>query len=398
MKNSTPLRTHVEQINGHYDPEYQPLYDQFLANFTEFNETGAAICVYRNGKQVVNLFGSHHSLNGPWQQDSRVCTMSCSKAPLALCIHILMERGLLSIDDPVAKHWPAFASCGKEAITIKHILNHTSGLPIITHCKNGDIFHWERMIKAIEKSSPIHTPGEKIIYHALTFGHLIGELIRRVDGRMPADFFHEEISQPYDLDYDLRHFPDQKIRSIAPHPNFRAIALQVFCKLPYLIPSWKMQYFKPCSKHYHPNAQQWQQSEIPAVTGQGSAAGLARLYAFLAGNGKLGEQTLCTPETIQRLSSVSKEGIESTSNCHWRMGLGFMLNSPEFVSFGDNPNSFGHMGMGGAIGFTDPKQKLAFAYVTEKYHHPNKRDKSMAGNRLQNLIKSCYQSLNVIEQ
>lgn len=378
------------QLNGHCHPDFAPLKSTFHENFLHHGESGAALTVYQHGEPVVQLYGSHNSHHGDWQATDRVCTMSCSKAPLALCLHLLIERGLATLDDPVAKHWPEFAQNGKDTIRIRQVLNHTAGLPTVSNCRNGDIFNWQRMITALEQASPLFPPGEKLAYHALTFGHLVGELIHRIDGRMPGDFFQQEISQPFGIDYDLKVIPGHSIRPIAPHPHFSALPLWFFSKLPYLLPRWKMQYFRPCNIHYHPNSRAWQSSEIPAVTGQGSATGLARLYAFLANGGHLGTQQFCSPETARRLQEVSHEGTELASNSHWRMGHGVMLNAPDPVAFGSSPNAFGHIGMGGATSFADPDNNLSFAYVTEKYHHPHKGDKSMAGMRLKRLIDACY--------
>lgn len=381
------------QLEGFCHPDFQSLREAFRDNFIHHGETGAGLSVYYQGKAVVQLYGSYRSHNGPWQEKDRVCTMSCSKAPLALCLHLLAERGQLSLDDRVALHWPEFAQNGKEAVTLRQLLNHTAGLPVVRTCRNGDIFHWERMIRALEQAPLVFPAGETLAYHALTFGHLVGELIRRIDGRMPALFFQQEISQPLGIDYDLKTFPEHRPRSIAPHVQFRPLPLWLFSKLPLILPGWKMQFFRPCSTDYQPNSALWQRSELPAVSGQGSAQGLAKLYAFLANQGTLDGQQLCQPDTVAQLSAVSVNGTEQVSGKHWRMGLGFMVNSPDFVSFGDNPDSFGHVGMGGATGFADPDQKLAFGYVTEKYHHPDKQDKSMAGERLNRLIRQCYQCL-----
>lgn len=384
----------ADGMNGHYHLDFEPVYQAFKENIETHGESGAHVVIYHQSEKVVDLRGNNGSLNGVWKEGDRVCTMSCCKAPLALCLHLLVERGLLTLDDPLSQHWPEFSQNGKEQVTVRQVLNHTAGLPVLRNIKNGDIFNWSKMIKAIEQAPLVFPAGAAIAYHALTFGHLLGELIRRLDGRMPGDFFHQEVSVPFGVDYDLKHFPDQPIRSIAPHPQFSRLPLWFFCKLPFLIPSWKMQYFRPCSPEYHPNSLQWRSSEIPAVTGQGTAEGLARLYAFLANGGVLGNQRMCRPETVQRLMGVSAVGIEKVSKKQWHMGLGFMLNSPEFVSFGASQNSFGHLGMGGSTGFADPDNNLAFGYVTEKFHSPNKKDKSIAGKRLTGLVEACYRSLS----
>ncbi|HBR96646.1 MAG TPA: hypothetical protein DD979_04620 [Gammaproteobacteria bacterium] len=378
------------QLDGDAADRFTPLADEFRSLLRAHGETGAAIAVYQGGERVVDMYGSHGSTQGEWHADDRVCTMSACKGPLALCVHLLHERGALSLDDPVAQYWPAFDNNGKGAITVAMLLNHTSGLPIVREVSYGNVFSWSTMCEALAATSPEFPPGERLVYHAITFGHLVGELIRRVDGRMPSVFFDEEIAQPLGIEYALRFRSSDRIRAIAPNARYSGLPLWLYSRVFSLLPSWKMQFFKPCSTAYHPNSAQWARSEVPAVTGQGSARGLAKFYAFLAGDGRLAGDTLCSPSTVAQLRQCSVEALEASSGLPWRMGAGFMLNSPEFCSFGPNPNSFGHMGMGGAAGFADPDAALSFAYVTEQYHHPNKHDKSVSGQRLQRLVEALY--------
>ena len=381
------------QFDGQHEPRFEPLAQCFADNFTALNETGAALAVFYRGKLALHRYGSLDSANGPWQPGDRVCTMSASKAPLALCLHLLAERGQIDLLAPVADYWPEFGVLGKERIKIEQVLNHTSGLPAIKNVAAGDIFNWSTMTRALAESPLVFEPGTRLAYHALTFGHLVGELIRRVDGRMPGDFFHEEISRPYGIDYDLRCFAKQPIRPINAAAQFKPAILWLYSRLALVVPHWKMQYFRPCNADYYPNSKAWQGSEIPAVTGQGSALGLARLYAFLAGGGWHDGQRLCREETVAGLGARAVALPEAATGQRWRMGQGFMFNSPDLVAFGPNASAFGHVGMGGAAGFADPDNQLAFAYVTERYHQPHKGDKSMAGRRLQRLIGACYQSL-----
>lgn len=381
------------QLNGYYQQDFESLAQSFSQIFTQLNETGAAVSIFYRGQQVVDLYGSYHSENGRWKAEDRVCTMSCCKAPLALCLHLLAERGLVVLEDNVAKYWPEFAQNGKDNVKIYQVLNHTSGLPVVKNCKPGDIFNWQAMTKALEESPLVFEEGTQLTYHALTFGHLIGELIHRIDGRMPADFFHQEISIPFGIDYDLRYFPEHSIRSIKLASQGKSFSPWIYSRLLPLVPSWKLQYFRPCNGDYQPNSKIWANSEIPAVTGQGSASGLAKLYAFLAHKGKLKDQRLCKAATVAEFSQLSFEAAELATGLQWRMGLGFMLNSPEIIRLGPNSNTFGHLGMGGAIGFADCDNQLAFAYVTEHYHQPIKKDKSLAGKRLQHLISACYKCI-----
>ncbi|TMO68698.1 serine hydrolase domain-containing protein [Pseudoalteromonas aurantia] len=379
------------QLESKFEPEFKALVEAFRDNFAQHGETGAAIAVYQKGELVVNAYGSHQSANGIWRPADRVYTMSACKAPLAFCIHLLAERGLLNLDAYVSDYWPEFSSHGKAKIKVVHVLNHTSGVAIVDKVKAGDVFHWQTMVTALEQTKPLHQPGEKIVYHAVTYGHLLGELIRRVDGRMPTQFFQQEVAEPLGLNYTLSHFDDGHTRWVnegKTSPKLLWFYAKVLAKLPY----WKLKYFAPCGPNYSPNAQAWRHAQAPAVTGEGSALGLAKFYAMLINQGRWQQQQICQQQTVNHFITATIEGQEQTMGRQWRMASGVMLNSPEMVSFGSNPNAFGHFGMGGAVGFADPDRELAFAYVTEKYHQPNKTDKSMAGYRLERLIAALYQS------
>lgn len=373
------------QLESKFEPEFKALVEAFKENFLHHGETGAAIAVYQKGELVVNAYGSHRSPNGIWRQEDRVCTMSACKAPLAFCIHLLVERGVLNLDAYITEYWPEFASHGKAEIKLAHLLNHSSGVAIVDRVKAGDVFDWQAMISALEQTKPLHKPGEKIVYHAVTYGHLLGELIRRVDGRTPAQFFRQEVAEPLHLNYALSHLDDGKTRRVdegKTSPRMLWFYANVMAKLPH----WKLKYFAPCGPDYSPNTQAWRQSEAPAVTGEGSALGLAQFYAMLINQGNWQQRRICRAQTVKNFISATIEGQEQAMGMHWRMASGVMLNSPDMVSFGANPNAYGHAGMGGSIGFADPARELAFAYVTEKYHQPNKADKSMGGRRLERLI------------
>ncbi|MCG7550217.1 serine hydrolase domain-containing protein [Pseudoalteromonas sp. Of7M-16] len=381
------------QIKGTYNAQYAPLYQAFLSNLSQYNETGAAICVFHKGQAVVNLFASNESQSPPWLADHRVSVMSCSKAMLAICIHKLAADNKIVLNAPICRYWPEFATNSKAHITISSVLDHSAGIPCHKTGKPGDIFNWQASIHNIENTKPIFSVGRQLVYHALTFGHILGEIIHRVDGRMPSVFFEQEIAQPFDIDCSLTRNSSYRHRDIVKTSAFSSNNLKFMSHWLPRIPHWKCQYFKPCGEHYHPNSSQWHNSEIPAVTGHASAFGLAKLFAFLAGNGTLNGQTLLPKSQVQRLTQLSFAGTELVTKKHWRMGAGVMLNSPEFCPMGPNENAFGHMGMGGAIGFADPDAQLSFAYVTEFFHSPSKTDKSVSGIRLQKLVTALYRSL-----
>ncbi|MEC8328216.1 MAG: serine hydrolase domain-containing protein [Pseudomonadota bacterium] len=381
------------QIEGFIEPKFESLQRAFNALFIEHGETGAAVAVYQNQKLVAHLYGTNQSPNGAWHKSHRVCTMSSSKGPLALCVLLLASRGKLNLDAPVAEYWPEFAQNGKGSITTRHILNHSAGLASIANTKPGDIFDWQTMTQALAAAKPRFAAGEALVYHALTYGHLLGEIICRVDGRMPNAFFQQEIAAPFGIDYALAHSDNQISRNIIPTKQFSPFVLKLMSRWLSKIPHWKWQFFKPCSEHYQPNSDLWRSSEIPAVTGQGTAEGLAKLYAILANKGSLNGKELFSQQWFDTTFKVPPARLEFISKVYWAMQNGFMFNAPDIFPIGPNKHAFGHFGMGGSFGFADLESGLAMAYVTEKYHEPSKHNNTLMGQRAESLINAMYQSI-----
>ncbi len=380
------------QINGFVESGFEPVQQAFSALFTDMGETGAAVAIYQNEQLVTHLYGSNLSPGGRWRENHCVCTMSSGKGPLALCILLLASQGKLDLDAPVASYWPAFSQNGKEHITTRQILSHSAGLASIANIKAGDIFDWQAMTTALATAKPIYPAGQMLVYHALTYGHLLGEIIRRVDGRMPSVFFQQEIAAPFAINYSLKHTDDQVVRDILPSKQFSPFLLKFMSGWLSKIPHWKWQFFKPCNEHYHPNSPAWRDSEIPAVSGQGTAEGLAKLYAILANGGSLKGQTLFEKTRFDSYFQVPTAQLEQISKVHWAIGSGLMFNAPEIFPIGPHKQAFGHFGMGGSFGFADPASNLSMAYVTEKYHQPSKHNKTLMGLRAESLIKALYQT------
>ncbi|WP_435275724.1 serine hydrolase domain-containing protein [Psychrobium sp. nBUS_13] len=387
MKNS-PLGV----FNGECAPAFSPLLQTYRQQIELGRDKASSLAVYLRGELVFNYAASIDP-EKTWKTSDRICTMSACKGPLALCILQLVEREKLALDMPVAHYWPAFGHNGKEAVTVRQVLNHTAGIPVVKAAKSGDIFNWHAMINAIEKSPLTFTPGENMAYHALTYGHILGELIKRIDGRSPGDYFHQEFSTAFDIEYDLHARDNQPLHDVISTRQFSPMLLTIYSKILPLISHWKLQYFNPCSSQYNPNSHAWRTSEIPAVTGQGSARGLAKFYSLMASTGNTVDHTPVSQLTLDNIFSSNVTMQEKASNKQWHMALGFMRNSPDFAAMGPNPNTVGHFGMGGSVGFIDPDNQLSFAYVTADFHQPTRRDTSMAGERLNQLIETCYECL-----
>ena len=192
------------EINGFCDARFERVAEEFQQNFQQRGEVGASVCVTLEGETVVDMWGgiARPGTNAPWKEDTISVVWSSTKGATSLCAHILASRGKLDLDAPVAQYWPEFAQGGKEAIPVKMLLNHQAGLAAVRNpLPPGAFFNWEGMIHALERQEPWWKPGSQHGYHALTFGWLVGEVVRRVSGKSLGTFFREEVAVPLGLDF-----------------------------------------------------------------------------------------------------------------------------------------------------------------------------------------------------
>jgi CubicO group peptidase (beta-lactamase class C family) len=290
----------------------------------------------------------------------------------AICAHRLVEAGKLDLDAPVARYWPEFAQAGKERLPVRHLLNHQAGLAGARKpLADGALYDWDAMCAALAESEPWWEPGTKHGYHALTFGHLVGEVIRRIDGRSgtPAS-------------------EHARIADVIPAPPAPSGAPDTFERFAQDPGSLTYAAFNnPPSRRGAVNSKEWREAEIPAGNGHGDARSLARLYGALARDGVLDGVRVLAPETTRRARQQESLGKDAVLGFPTRFGLGFMLRHP-FLPLGPNPNAFGHPGAGGSIAFADPDRGLGFAYVM------NQMQEGLAGDpRGWKLIQATYASL-----
>ena len=210
-------------IEGTCDPAFAAVRDTFEQNFRKRNEIGAAICVYRDGNKVVDLWGGHKDLarTHPWHADTIVIMNSIAKSMCALCTHILIDRGAIDFDAPVARYWPEFAAAGKQGVLIRHVLSHTDGVIFCDHAPPGSWFDWDVHIRAIEKQEPAWEPGTKGAYNSINIGFILGEVVRRVTGQTIGAFLREAVTEKLGADYHIGLRPDELARVSDMHKNRR---------------------------------------------------------------------------------------------------------------------------------------------------------------------------------
>jgi CubicO group peptidase (beta-lactamase class C family) len=196
----------VPEIHGTCDPRFAAVRDVFLANFAEDDEIGAAVAVVVDGKTVVDLWAgwADPDRTRPWQRDTIANVYSCTKGMTALCLHRLVEQGRVDLDAPVARYWPEFAQAGKEGIPVRWLLSHRAGLAAVKPMLPAEaLYDWDAMVAALAAETPWWEPGTKHGYHAVTFGWLVGEVVKRVSGKSLGSYFRDEVAGPLGVDFHI---------------------------------------------------------------------------------------------------------------------------------------------------------------------------------------------------
>jgi len=383
-------------INGFCDPAFDKVKQAFIGNFKKGKERGAAVSIVIEGKTVVDIWAGYADFwkRRPWEKDTLVNIYSTTKGVTAICAHRLIEQGRLDPDKPVSAYWPGFEKNGKEAITVRMLLNHTAGMVAIKKRQPGKaLYDWDAMVNALENQSPWWKPG-KLGYHAITFGWLVGQVIRNITGMSVGQFLKKEITGPLDLDIHIgldeaehhRSANMVMVRIPTIHPDClkltRAIVLNPFG-------ATSMALGNPFSIATGVNSRSWRSAEIPSANGQAAARALAKLYGILANGGKAGNIQVLSPGEIDRCSEETSGGDDAVLKLKTRFSLGFMLNQDNpSGNMGPGKKTFGHPGAGGSLAFADPDAHLGFGYVM------NKMDTFiLVDPRAKRLIKAVYDCL-----
>ena len=373
-------------INGHCDERFAIVHQTFAENFVERGEVGAAVCVFLNGEVVVDLAGgwadSAQSL--PWRLDHLVNFYSVGKAIVGLLALQAVDAGVIALDDPVAAIWPEFGVGGKAGATIRHALSHRAGVPAIRErLTNEDLWNWQRMTEALAGTEAWFEPGSRHVYHTNTYGHLVGEIVRRATGDMPgARLRRVADSIGADVWFGVPESEQHRCAEViwAPVNPMGPVDLELLSGELLMIASG---YSNPpgYSSVDVVNTPEWRGAQVPSTNGHGSANGVARLYAAL-----LQPDRLLSPSLLAEATRTQSEGFCPVLGEETSFGLGFKPTAPR-RPFGPNPRSFGHFGTGGALGFADPQAGVAFGYVM---NHVIPRWQS---SRNRALIDAVYRSL-----
>ena len=382
-------------IGGWTEPQFDAVREAFAANFAEHGEVGAAVAVYLNGEPVVDLWGGWYDADHEreWDRNTLVNVFSTTKGLAAFCAHRLAEQGLLDFDAPVAQYWPEFAQAGKGDIPVRWLMSHRAGMAAVRRpLATEDMYDWDTMCEALAEQEPWWTPGEQHGYHALTYGWLVGEVVRRIDGRSIGNYWREEFAAPLGLDAHIGTGPefDGRISTLMdapPDPNAPdlielfggpdTVGAAAFSNPPIAGPD----------EQNITSSRGWRAAEIPAANGQATARSLARVYGAAANGGEVDGIHVINPDTLDNALVEQSQGADAVLQIETRFGLGWMLTS-DFMPLGPNPRSFGHPGAGGSLGYADPDANIGFGYTM------NQMQQNLSGDpRVNGLIDALYASL-----
>ncbi|MFJ4487285.1 serine hydrolase domain-containing protein [Streptomyces longwoodensis] len=360
------------QLHGHCDARFAAVRDAFEENFRTRGELGAAVTVIVDGEAVVDLWGgwADPARTRPWQRDTLVNVWSTTKGPVALCAHLLADRGLLDLDAPVAAYWPEFAAAGKEKVLVRHLLSHRAGLAGLREPHSLEqLCDWEATVARLATTEPWWEPGTRFGYHALTYGHLVGEVVRRVSGLTPGAFLEREVTGPLGVDFTIG-LPEKAAGRVAvlEHAPAGSPGEQQAASGP-LAPVALAALTNPAVGAAGANTPAWRAAEIPAANGHGTARAVAELYDVLAGRGTHAGQRILSPAAVERVREGQGAGRDLVLGAglgrDTEIGLGLWLSGPH-GSYGPNPRAFGHDGFGGSCGLADPEAGVALGYVMNR--------------------------------
>ena len=368
-------------LHGSLHPDFAPVGVSLSRILPRRGPGGASVCVYHRGEKVVDIWGGTRDAAGsPWQEDTLSVSFSTTKGVASTLLHVFADRGHIDYDARVADYWPEFAQAGKDAITVRHVMCHEAGLYAISDLVEdaSEMLDWDQMVRRLAAAKPRHAPGAAHGYHALTYGWLVGELVRRVAGKPISELFASELAAPLGLDGLYCGVPaDQHHRCATlfargfgdPIEKRRVNTDRMIARAH----TWKHRLnsvgvrwdptealaalLPPGMEQLDFDSEVFRAASVPAANGMFTARSLARLYACLAAGGELDGVRLLSAEAVRRATTEQNRGVGRVIPLSMRWRLGYH----RAFALGARSRGFGHYGFGGSGAFADAKRQLAVA-------------------------------------
>jgi CubicO group peptidase (beta-lactamase class C family) len=377
-------------ISGRCADGFGAVKDAFAENFELEGDVGATVAVTMDGELIVDLWGGlQDQANGvPWQEDTLINVFSTTKTMTCLSALVLASRGLLDVDAPVSRYWPEFAAAGKEGVLVRHLLSHTAGLPgWDVRIEGTDLYDWDRVTGLLAEQAPWWEPGVKSGYHGITQGNLVGEVVRRVDGRTVGRFFAEEIAAPLGADFHIglgaEH--DDRVALVIPppplptgpggHAEIPRDSIPYRAANPRLVAeqSWELP---------------WRRAEIPAAGGHGNARSVALAQSVVSAGGSARGVDLLSADVVDRIFDVQAAGRDLVLGIGVTFGVGYGLNSPR-APIAPNEHVCYWGGWGGSLVVNDVDAGFTMAYVMNRMG-----EGTVGDDRAHRILRAVYASLD----
>ena len=377
-------------ISGTCGTKFGAVKDAFAANFAKNGDVGASAAVVMNGELVVDIWGGHQDVakTKPWQRDTIINVFSTTKTMSCLALLVCVSRGLVDVDEPVEKYWPEFGANGKGNVLVRHLLSHTAGLPGWEKRLEGtDLYDWDYVTNLLAEQSTWWEPGWKSGYHGISQGNLVGEVVRRVDGRSVGKFFADEIAKPLGADFHIGTPAecDARVALVIPAPPLQygsgdGAKAPARDSIPYRAAnprlaaeqSWEIA---------------WRRAEIPAAGGHGNARSVALAQAAVSHGGQLRGAKLLSKPTIDRIFDVQAAGRDLVLGIGVTFGVGYGLNSPR-NPISPNARVCYWGGWGGSLVVNDVDAGFTMAYVMNRMG-----EGTVGDDRAHTILRAIYQSL-----
>jgi len=356
----------MAEVHGTCDGRFEPVRRELAACLDSGDELGASIVLDLDGDVAIDMWGGHadEARTAPWEADTITNVWSTTKTVTSLAALMLADRGELDVNAPVAQYWPEFAAAGKEGVLVRHLLSHTSGVSGLDQpAVIEDLYDWDKSTARFAAQAPWWEPGTASGYHALNFGHLIGEVLRRITGKSLKQFVAEEIAGPLGADFQIGAAEKDwgRISNVIPPPplpfDLEALGMDS--------PTVKTLTGPPADAS-NANTPEWRRADIGAANGHGNARSVARILSVISRGGEVDGVRLLGPETIELIFQEQANGVDVVLGAPLRFGIGYGLPQLDILPYIPDDKICFWGGWGGSVIIMDVGRKMTIAYMMNK--------------------------------
>ena len=356
----------MADLEGTCDERFDAVRRALAGNVESGQELGASIVLDLDGDVVADIWGGFcdEARTVPWQRDTITNVWSTTKTVTSLAALMLVDRGQLDVDAPVAQYWPEFAAAGKQDVLVRHLLSHTSGVSGLDQpAVVADLYDWDKSTARFAAQAPWWEPGTASGYHALNFGHLIGEVLRRITGTSLRQFVADEIAGPLGADFQIGAAESDwpRIADVIPPPplpfDLEAIGMDS--------PTVKT-LTGPAADASNANTPGWRRADIGAANGHGNARSVARILSVISRGGEVDGVRLLSPETIDLIFREQINGIDVVLGVPLRFGIGYGLPQLDTLPYVPDDKICFWGGWGGSVIIMDVGRRMTISYMMNK--------------------------------